>query len=217
MRLLWRLQLVLREAADVEACGSVRAAFAWLGAPLAAELPQLQEFVLLGSACTQAAWALAPEGRSVRDMPGGGRLWHGSCTRDTLCVPAQRSSPILVLCPDFSRVPVLLAGSCGRCGRMHWGSGQLRHGSCLQALIHSPRSCSAAHQSHSVQDALCSSVAREVRWGPPLEKAARTACRAGSGMAQHLHQASGQAKQRGAFYFLARLCADQVGQRGLPK
>lgn len=84
------MQLVLREAADVEACGSVRGAFAWLGAPLAAELPRLQQFVLLGSACTQAAWAPSPEGRSARGLPGGGRLWHGSCTRDTLCAPRSR-------------------------------------------------------------------------------------------------------------------------------
>ena len=77
----------------MEACGSVRGAFAWLGAPLAAELPRLQHFVLLGCACTQAAWAPPPEGRAARGLPGGGRLWHGSCKRDMLCVPRSRNCP----------------------------------------------------------------------------------------------------------------------------
>ncbi|KAK9819083.1 hypothetical protein WJX81_007711 [Elliptochloris bilobata] len=77
-------QLVLREAADVEGCGCVRATFEWLLAPLAARLPHLEEFVLLGSQCAEAAWAPPPHGCFVCDLPAGGRLWSGSCLKDSL-------------------------------------------------------------------------------------------------------------------------------------
>lgn len=89
-------QLTLRDAVDLCGCGAgSRSVWAWLAAPLAAELPRLEALLLLGAYSYEAACALPSHDNA---LVAGGRRWHASSCKDTLCAPCHR-----IICPVHAK------------------------------------------------------------------------------------------------------------------